>query len=279
MLNYKSVFIAILVAYIIGTMVLGVYFAMHGIELRYVSLLEVVIFFVPLLFVVGSDNSKDSGSELLAIYKPTLGGYFKLNKFPISITPFILWGLVGVMLMEMGVDVVSVRLLPDSIMEYYIQITEKYLEMQNSLSINGSGTLLEMGEIILLVALVPAVCEEFLFRGYLLRNLLVHHSVGYSVCISALIFSLIHFNPIALLPIFIIGVYLGMLYYATGSIFPSIIFHFCNNLFVIISANYEDSNSDAMLGLWLAFGIIVAGGILVYWTYSRIRKDCGVGNV
>ncbi|MCQ2428353.1 MAG: CPBP family intramembrane metalloprotease [Clostridia bacterium] len=80
------------------------------------------------------------------------------------------------------------------------------------------------------VCIVPAVCEEFLFRGCVLSNLLPFGKTN-AVIASALMFALMHGNIKQFLYAFCAGIVLGMIYTESGSIVPGMLMHFCNNFF------------------------------------------------
>lgn len=79
------------------------------------------------------------------------------------------------------------------------------------------------------IALVPAFCEEILFRGYVLRSF--QKSWGYmaAIIISGLIFGMFHMQLTHLLPLAVIGMLLGYLSWVSESIIPAIAAHFLNN--------------------------------------------------
>jgi len=77
---------------------------------------------------------------------------------------------------------------------------------------------------------VPAVCEEFLFRGCVLSNLLPYGKTT-AIIGSALMFALMHGNIKQYLYTFCAGLFLGLVYTESGSIFPSMLLHLCNNFF------------------------------------------------
>lgn len=91
----------------------------------------------------------------------------------------------------------------------------------------------DYASIVLSVALVPAFCEEFLFRGFVQSSFEKRFSITWSIVITAFFFAIFHFNPFALIPLFLLGVYFSYLVHLTGSIFYSIILHFLNNFFTI----------------------------------------------
>lgn len=86
---------------------------------------------------------------------------------------------------------------------------------------------------ILLSAALPAVCEEFLFRGAIL-SALEPYGTKRAILISSLLFTLLHGSIIGAPGIFILGVVLGMIAVCTGSIYGSIIYHTLHNAITIV---------------------------------------------
>ena len=81
---------------------------------------------------------------------------------------------------------------------------------------------------LLVAALVPAFCEEFLFRGAVLTNLLPFGR-GPAILISSLLFAVMHQNAEQVLYAFSAGVLLGLVYERTGSIWNCFFLHLANN--------------------------------------------------
>jgi membrane protease YdiL (CAAX protease family) len=87
-------------------------------------------------------------------------------------------------------------------------------------------------------SLVPAVAEEILFRGFLIRSLgLFRRSL--SVLMSALTFALMHFSVTGFPLFFICGLILSMVYVSTGSLSVCIGVHFLCNAFWFLSETVE----------------------------------------
>ena len=86
------------------------------------------------------------------------------------------------------------------------------------------------------MAFLPALCEEMMFRGWLQRVL--GKSVNYHIAIwvSAFVFSAIHFQFYGFIPRMLIGAALGYLYCYTGSLWAPIVAHFTNNAAAVITA-------------------------------------------
>lgn len=92
--------------------------------------------------------------------------------------------------------------------------------------------------IVLGFAIIPAIIEETLFRGYFLLKITEHKNQNFTLIFSSLFFALLHFNPIFIVQYFILGLILGHNYNKTQNLMQPIILHFLNNLIVIINLKY-----------------------------------------
>jgi membrane protease YdiL (CAAX protease family) len=102
-------------------------------------------------------------------------------------------------------------------------------------SLLTSHSVLESSFIILVVAVIPALCEETLFRGFVQKSFEQKLKPFWSIFITALFFGLYHFNPYGLLPLIALGAYFGFAAYASNSIFVPMILHFINNLLAVLA--------------------------------------------
>ena len=85
------------------------------------------------------------------------------------------------------------------------------------------------------IALLPAVSEELLFRGVVLRiSKELFSNIHLAVLFSAIVFSAIHFQFYGFLPRMILGIVLGYMFVYSGSIWVPIIAHFVNNATVVV---------------------------------------------
>ena len=82
---------------------------------------------------------------------------------------------------------------------------------------------------VLVIALVPAVAEELVFRGVMQKNLVRWFSPHVGVWLGAAIFSAIHFQFFGFVPRFVLGLVLGYLYLWSGNILVSMAAHFTQN--------------------------------------------------
>lgn len=99
--------------------------------------------------------------------------------------------------------------------------------------------LTELGMGLIAVVALPGICEELLFRGFLLTGLCAHQGPRAGVLGPALIFALTHFNPWQLPALFLFGAFLGLLVYWTHSIYPAIVAHMTNNLLSFAGVNLK----------------------------------------
>ena len=89
---------------------------------------------------------------------------------------------------------------------------------------------------VLVFALVPAVCEEFAFRGFILSGLEHEHRTRSAILLSALLFGFLHVLSSLFQQLFnatLLGIVLGLLAVRSRSILPGIVFHFINNALAV----------------------------------------------
>lgn len=75
------------------------------------------------------------------------------------------------------------------------------------------------------IVIMAALCEEVMFRGFILKVFLKRTGTWSAIVISAVGFAFYHLDPWAIPEIIIIGIFLGWLVVRTGSIFPAMIAH------------------------------------------------------
>lgn len=84
---------------------------------------------------------------------------------------------------------------------------------------------------ILVFAVVPAICEELFFRGFLFQNFRRFSNVFWAIFFSSLIFSLLHFQIYGFFVRWLMGAMLAFLFFYGKSIQSAIFAHFINNFF------------------------------------------------
>ncbi len=147
----------------------------------------------------------------------------------------------------------------------------------SDLGITGNTPALTLVLLFFAHAAVPAVLEEILFRGVLMRALMIFRGL-LAILISSLAFALMHVSLYAFPMVFMCGFILGAAYLSTGSVFAAIIIHLSCNTFWFFSAVLNASASEiatpVMQGL---FGICIlmlsAGLPLLKQTFRTIFDE------
>jgi ABC-2 type transport system permease protein/sodium transport system permease protein len=99
--------------------------------------------------------------------------------------------------------------------------------------------------IVFCMAVVPAVCEELFFRGFLLASLRTHQTRRMAIFTSAIIFGAFHvivtdgFLFERFLPTTFLGLILGWLAVQTASVLPGMVLHAVHNGLLLLVAYYQ----------------------------------------
>lgn len=123
-------------------------------------------------------------------------------------------------------------------------------------------------------ALVPAICEELSFRGYV-QGALRPLGPTVAVVLTGLLFGIMHMSLVRLLPLTLLGILWALVVQRSGSILPGMIMHLLNNGIAVslaffaqsrtnpadTQASLEALNAVPALVLWIAIGIVGALGI------------------
>ncbi len=97
---------------------------------------------------------------------------------------------------------------------------------------------------IFVFAVLPAVCEEFFFRGILYRSF-ENLGTGVAVGVSAFYFALFHFDLRNLAGPLFLGFLITWYCYRTGSIFAAVLAHFVNNLMAVLAGWFNRAVAEA----------------------------------
>ena len=154
----------------------------------------------------------------------------------------------------------------------------KLMEENTSKQMNEFLKVKDWGDIfinIIVIALLPAICEEIFFRGAVQRVMIhVTRSPWIGIIISAFLFSALHMQFVGFLPRMFLGLVLGALYWYSGSLWVCIIAHFVNNALQVIWVSFspESMNSNPAIPFWLTLmsGIVVALLLYVYRNQSKV---------
>lgn len=133
---------------------------------------------------------------------------------------------------------------------------------------------------LLVVALIPAVCEEVFFRAGI-QNLLQKwvKNPHLAIWLTAIIFSLGHGEVFSFVPRFVLGALLGYLYVYGGSLLPNMMAHFVNNailvvLYWLMARRVVDIDPEAPLQVdWALTALCTLAAIAVLAATFYRKKD------
>ncbi len=127
-------------------------------------------------------------------------------------------------------------------------------------------------------AVLPALVEEMIFRGYILGTFRPHGD-GLAVVLSAALFALFHGNVLQIPFAFILGLAMGYLTVQTDSIWPAVLLHFTNNLMsVLLSFFGKYSPGQESVITLVVFAVVAAVGAVVLTIVLRGENWKTVGN-
>ena len=151
----------------------------------------------------------------------------------------------------------------------------------------------------LAIGILAPIVEEMVFRGAILRTLLLLGGRGNdqssmlnaqsskfkafaAILISALLFGAVHGNVQQFVHATLIGLLLGWMYYRTNSIVPGIVFHWVNNTAAYVIANVIPNSEHARLvdvlggeqrSVWLALGFSLCLFLpALFQLWQRMKK-------
>ncbi len=121
---------------------------------------------------------------------------------------------------------------------YMLEQYDSILRMQNPL---------DFIQVLVIMALIPAVAEESLFRGVVQPLLGRHINKHAAIWITAVIFGLLHNQYLAFLSITVLGALLGYLRHWSDSLWLPTILHFFNNASIVVMVYFFDYNYSGAL--------------------------------
>ena len=218
---------------------------------------------------------------ILRRYQTSLREFFSVRSFdwvPFAMTAFIVVVFIGVnsWFAEWNHNINF----PDGFEEWARAREDAAAEMTQVLTtLSNSGELLIA---ILVIAILPAIGEEIVFRG-LIQNELYRgtRNVHLSIWIAAMLFSAIHFQFYGFVPRLLLGALFGYLYYWSGNLWLAIFGHFINNGASVVAMYYYqqgafefDMESQEALPLpaVLLSAALTTGLLYFFYKYFETRK-------
>ncbi len=216
---------------------------------------------------------------LLAAHLFALNGakYLRIDRFPKKWLPVLVLLVVitlsGNVLSDLLYRISKSMPWPESLafLEEIIASSESNMtkQVQQFLVMNTPYDFVQM---FFIMAVLPAVCEEAMFRGALQPVLIkLTKNTHFGILFTAFLFGLMHMQFYTFLSIFVLGVVLGYVRQWTNSLWPAMIIHLINNGSIVVavyfynidylSANDLSEAWDWKLGIpgLLVFMVAMAG--------------------
>lgn len=96
-------------------------------------------------------------------------------------------------------------------------------------------------QVLILIAIAPAICEELAFRGFILSGLRrLGHKWG-AIALASLFFGLTHFMLQQSLSAFVVGIVIGYVAVKTGSVVPGMLYHAMHNSLSIVLGRLDQA--------------------------------------
>jgi len=160
---------------------------------------------------------------------------------------------------------------------------EKWMKEAEDQGMETTKALLKMDNIgvfflnIGMIALLPAIAEEMMFRAGLQRALSrMYNNPHFAIWFAAFIFSAIHMQFYGFLPRLLLGAAFGYLYFWSGSLWYAIVGHFINNAYAVCAAWYMQKNniplSEADKSLDIAWYGYVISAILTFLLFRYFKN-------
>lgn len=137
--------------------------------------------------------SREAFADRLALRKPVVGS---------GAIALVCLGVAGV---QLGMSALAPKL----------GVTSEYFDFLRKLLVENAGA--STASLVVLLAIVPAFCQELFFRGLVQSRLVAVWPAGAAVLLTATIWSLVHVDTSHVLAALPIGLYLGIVAWKSAS--------------------------------------------------------------
>ena len=149
-----------------------------------------------------------------------------------------------------------------------IRMTEAFLKMETPLDLFIN---------LLIIAIIPSIGEELLFRGVIQKLFLKWNgNIHLSVWLTAFVFSTVHMQFLGFFPRLVLGAVLGYMFVWSGSLWLPIVAHFTNNAFAVLITYFIgiDKINPSLENLGTEGGSVVLisglGGLLLLYLLKEM---------
>ena len=220
-------------------------------------LLQIMIFLLPAVLYCKLRSSNFSEKLRLNAIAP--------DKLPVTVlATFVL--LLGTALLKLLIS--SLGLSQESYNLYSYTVPE------------GSGILSTL-YVVVVFAVIPAITEEFVFRGVMQAEY-EEYGILISLVVPSFLFSMLHGSITAFIVYFFAGMVLAFTAYLTKSIFATAIIHIINNVFSIFVEGYVwdifAKRENVIFVVFVLFSLFLICLIFMFSEAERIIYNLGISN-
>ncbi len=132
----------------------------------------------------------------------------------------------------------------------------------------------------LVMAVIPAIGEEFMFRGIFQRMFKDWtKNIHIAIWLAAILFSAMHMQFYGFIPRMLLGAFFGYLFYWSGNLWLSVLAHFVNNSIAVtafylngeIAEKADKIGTDKGINAALFFSILMV--LLLIYTIIKIENE------
>jgi membrane protease YdiL (CAAX protease family) len=244
--------------------------------IKYTLIVQDISFFIIPALIILTIMNPDHKSGILNISLPGINDFIPVTI--LALCAFPVTGLAG--------QLNSGMVLPDwlSGVETWMKVKEKHADQLLGLIMEPEG-ISGMLFNILIIAALPAISEELIFRGVfqkIFQNLL--RSGNLSVWLTSFLFSAIHLQFYGFLPRLILGLIFGYLFLWTRNLWLPVIAHFINNAIPTAGAYFRgwetinESSFPAPAEQIAGVIITLTIGLLILFWFRRRSGENKNGN-
>lgn len=188
----------------------------------------------------------------------------RVRVYPLPLKKVGFGAAVCLLLAGMGLAILS-NVLSSYLMDFFTLLGVPYPEFPDTMELTATSLVLN----IISTAVLPALAEELIFRGYI-QGALKPYGNGIAIVLSAFLFGIFHGNILQFPFAFFMGLVFGWLLAATGSIWPCVLLHFGNNLMSVLldwfAKAYPDTQNEqitAVFAVVSCVGVVAIGALLL----------------
>lgn len=133
---------------------------------------------------------------------------------------------------------------------------------------------------VLFIGLVPAIFEEVMFRGYIMRAFEKSWGIMPAILFSSLLFGMYHIQPSNILGLASLGALFAYVTYISDSLIPAMILHLVNNggqvIYGSVNTEFLESTVSSEFGMpwyWVVLSVILSSGLLYLMYQMRIKTS------